>query len=76
MNGDKKFRIILIICTLAIAIVLDGCNRRVGLKATGQPKTRTTKCKCKKKVGIYSQNNTRTTSYYLNNENQTSLFNS
>jgi hypothetical protein len=52
----KLNRITLIICFLSISFVWSGCNRKVGVKPNGHQKTSTGKCKCKKKVGIYSSN--------------------
>ena len=52
----KMNRIVLIICFLSIGLITTGCNRKIGVKPNGQQKISTSKCKCKKKVGIYSDN--------------------
>ncbi|NOU19850.1 MAG: hypothetical protein HOO91_20015 [Bacteroidales bacterium] len=47
-------RFVIFIYIFTIVFVVSGCNRKIGVKPGEQPKTNTSKCKCKKKNALYS----------------------
>lgn len=47
-------RFILVIFIFAVVFIWTGCHRKIGVKPGEQPKTKTSKCKCKKKNALYS----------------------
>jgi hypothetical protein len=55
--ADRKkifYHAVLLSCIILASVLWSGCNKKVGVKPGGQLKTRTDKCKCKKKKGVYS----------------------
>lgn len=47
-------RFTLFICFFIVIFIWTGCHRKIGVKPGEQPKTNTSKCKCKKKNALYS----------------------